>query len=334
MNYDPSLFYQEELRRTKPLLEYDPAQDFAAWRERVREKFTELLRRPGVRTRPEMIVEYTDDSDPRFDETRFSFESEPGYFVPCHLLIPKGAEKPPVMICIQGHSTGMHNSLGRAKYDGDEESISGGDRDFGIQAVKNGYAALVMEQRNFGECEENQTAQPYGRCHQPSFQALLLGRTMIGDRSFDVSRAIDVLETLDCVDAADVSLMGNSGGGTVTYYTACAEPRLSAFIPSCSVCTVHASIFSLYHCQCNYIPRMLEYFEMADLACLIAPRPMVVVAGREDEIFPYDDVKKAFARISEIYAAAGAPGKCVLVTGEGGHRFYADQGWKAFNEIK
>ncbi len=43
------------------------------------------------------------------------------------MLLPDGVEKPPVIICLQGHSKGMHISLGRPKYDvqvsGIEDSI-------------------------------------------------------------------------------------------------------------------------------------------------------------------------------------------------------------------
>ena len=59
--------------------------------------------------------------------------------------LPDGVENPPVMICLQGHSTGMHISLGRPVYPGDVEMVSGGDRDFGLEILKEGYAALVLE---------------------------------------------------------------------------------------------------------------------------------------------------------------------------------------------
>lgn len=45
-----------------------------------------------------------------------------------------------------------HISLGRPKFEGDENSINGGDRDCCVRAVKEGFAAIALEQRNFGEC--------------------------------------------------------------------------------------------------------------------------------------------------------------------------------------
>jgi pimeloyl-ACP methyl ester carboxylesterase len=67
--------------------------------------------------------------------------------------------------------------------------------------------------------------------------------------------------------------------------------------------------------------------EMADVLGLFAPRPVVIVAGQQDEIFPIAGVQEAFAQLQRIYAAAGARDQCRLVVGPGGHRFYADLAW-------
>ncbi|MCK5844961.1 MAG: hypothetical protein KAG97_09655, partial [Victivallales bacterium] len=64
-----------------------------------------------------------------------------------------------------------------------------------------------------------------------------------------------------------------------------------------------------------------------------APKPVVVVAGVDDEIFPIKGVKKAFRKLSAIYEAAGAKDKCKLVVGDGGHRFYADLAWSAMSKM-
>ena len=89
----------------------------------------------------------------------------------------------------------------------------------------------------------------------------------------------------------------------------------------------------IFHCTCNFIPGIMKYFDMGDLACLVSPRPLIVVAGRKDDIFPIDGVTKAFNTIEQIYKAAGAADNCRLIIGEEGHQFYARQGWPAFGEL-
>ncbi len=316
---------------------FNPACDFQTQQEAMRKKFTELAGFVAKRTDPVPVIEYVAEDDPRFDEVRFKFESEPGFFVPAHLLLPKGAYQSnsvrlPVVIGLQGHSTGMHISLGRAKYEGDECDIADGDRDFAIQAVARGYAAVAMEQRGFGELDGT-VSQGANRCQQVSMQALMLGRTLIGERASDVSRLIDALDHFPACDTGRVGIMGNSGGGTASYYTACIEPRIKIAMPSCAFCSLHDSIFSLHHCVCNYIPGLLKYFEMGDLALLIAPRPLIVVCGREDTIFPLAGVEREFAKVRSIYAAAGVPELCRLIIGQGGHRFYAEPSWPVYADV-
>lgn len=315
----------------KPKLAFGAERDFTKWCVEVNAKLRELVGDMPERVPLNVRREYEKDGD-GFREIRFVFTSEPASDVPCHLLIPTGATKPvPVVICLQGHSTGMHISLGRPKYDGDEASIAGG-RDFGIQAVKQGYAALVMEQRCFGERKDAREGGKHD-CKHASMTALLLGRTMIGERVWDVSRAIDALSEFEQIDTSRIACMGNSGGGTITYYAACLEDRISVAMPSCAFCTYRDSIAEIDHCPDNYIPNARRYFEMADLAALIAPRPLIVVAGKDDKIFPIDGVREAFETVKAIYATAGAPGNCRLVVGNEGHRFYPNEAWPVFAEL-
>ena len=154
-----------------------------------------------------------EDLDAR--EIRFRFKSEKNVTIPCHLCIPKGAEgkKLPLMITLQGHSTGMHISLGRPIYPGDEQDCKGGDRDFAIRAVKEGFATLCIEQRCMGECGSKPDGHP--NCNHPALQAILLGRTLIGERCWDISRTIDALPAhFPQLDMNRIAIMGNSGGGT------------------------------------------------------------------------------------------------------------------------
>jgi hypothetical protein len=81
------------------------------------------------------------------------------------------------------------------------------------------------------------------------------------------------------------------------------------------------------HCCCNYVPNIRKYFDMGDLACLIAPRPLVIVCGERDKIFPVDGVKKTFEIAKKAYKKAGKEELCQLVIGDGGHQFYPDDAW-------
>lgn len=321
----------------QPSLSYELGTKDEAWKESVREKLTELLGDMPEKVDLNIRIQHVYETE-KYIEKRIVFTAEKYADVPCYLLLPKNRQgKIPAVICLQGHTMGMHISLNRAIYPGDEKYTADSCRAFAIQAVEQGYAALALEQRCFGERRDlrpKPEMYEFDRgCHTPSLVALMLGRTMVGERVWDVSRAIDMLETLPEIDSDRIACMGTSGGGTITWFSACLEPRIKAAMPSCYVCSLKESIGRIDHCECNYIPGILKYFDIGDLACLIAPRPLVVVAGREDRLFPYRGVQKAFSTISAIYKDMGAEKNCRLVTGDAGHRFYPEQAWPVFNEI-
>ena len=320
------------IENLQPSMRYDGEESFFAWQERAREKLGELLGIDRItRCDDAFRIDFEKDLG-EYTEIRFTIESEPGYSFPSVLRIPKKEGKIPLVVCLQGHSNGFHISLGQSFFDGDEQIIKGGDRDFAVRIIKEGYAALAIEQRNFGECGGLETGGP--DCYVSSMTALLCGRTTIGERVWDISRAIDAaVRNFDSLDADMIMCMGNSGGGTATFYAACIDERIKLAMPSCAVCTYKASIAAMYHCSCNFIPHIAEYFDMGDLAGLIAPRKLVIVNGINDNIFPDGGVRETYGIVKGLYTAAGAPDSCALVTGSEGHRFYADIGWATVKKL-
>ena len=225
----------------------------------------------------------------------------------------------------------MHIALGRAKNEKDEKSLSDWPhRAMGLRAIKDGRAALIIEARSFGECSIN----GYGTsCTETAKTAILMGRTLIGERVHDAMCALDVVISNFAIDKNNIVVTGNSGGGTAAYYLAALDKRITACAPSCSICTFEGSIIAMEHCMCNHIPGIRKYFEMGDIAGLIAPRVLVVAAGQNDNIFPIEPTKECFELIKRIYSMAESPDKCALVIGDGGHLNYADELWNKLNQF-
>ncbi len=322
------------LKKTKPSMELNPENEsFEEWKQKSRAKLYELLGLEKYNKAEDLFKTEYSHEHRAYTKIRFTFQSEEGSTVPCCLAVPKEkiCEKPPVMICLQGHGTGMHISFGIVKYEIDEPKIKNGDRDFAKQCIKRGICALSIEQRCFGERGGN----PRPDCRGAALTALLTGRTLIGGRVRDIMSAIDMLEKhfADICDTEKIWCMGNSGGGTATFYASALEDRIKAVMPSCAFCTFLDSIGKLNHCACNYIPHIAEYFDMAEIVGMSAPKPMVIVSGIEDGIFPIKGAEAEFRRLKKIYSAAGVPQNCVHVKGGEGHRFYAEEGWAAFEKF-
>lgn len=322
----------ELMQKVVPSMSYDPEDaEIFTWQKKAREKLIELIGLDRFeKVDPETEIEYEEKIDGG-KEIRFTFQSEEGYRVPCHMLLPDGIENPPVMICIQGHSTGMHISLGKAIYEKDKDLL-GGDRDFAIRALKEGFAAIAIEQRNFGEC----SSKPgFTDCTYSKLIASLFGRTTIGERVWDVQRLMDVLETefADKIDVKTICVMGNSGGGTTTAYVAALDERPVMAVPSCAMCTFKDSIGAMPHCACNFVPHIAEYFDMSDLMAMAYPKYFIQVNGKKDDIFPMDPAKEVFVKGKRPYLNTRMDYKCAMVLGPEGHRFYADLTWPIIHKF-
>ena len=77
-----------------------------------------------------------------------------------------------------------------------------------------------------------------------------------------------------------------------------------------------------------YVPGMLQQkIDTESVTGLIAPRPLLVVAGRHDPLFPLEGALEAYEQAKAMYAAAGAPENLELYIGEGAHRYYAERVW-------
>ena len=327
--------YHYELARLKeatPLMQYQKGEPFENWQEKAREKLIELLGLPTERCEPQFQLEY-EKAQGNYTEYRFTVQTEEGYVVPCHLLVPAGkVGKTPLAVCLMGHGSGMHLALGLAKSEKDQQLLDEWPhRAMAPRAVREGRCALVIEARAFGESSD----KGYGTsCTEAAKTALLMGRTLQGERVWDVMRVLDAVALhFPQVDMTDIVCTGNSGGGTATFYLACLDERITAAAPSCSICSFEGSIAAMPHCLCNHIPGIRKYFEMGDLAGLIAPRILVVAAGEKDDIFPIESTRQNFEKIQKLYDVAGAGDRCALVIGEQGHYNYADLLWSKMHQM-
>ena len=321
----------------KPLLSYNEKKDYNEWKENIREKYISLLGLDEIAKNAcpiKVEIEKTEQKD-GYTQTRFTFESECGSVVPCYLLVPDGGKKEyPVAITLQGHTTGFHISIGEKKYlPLDESFLPRGA--CALQAVRCGYAALAIEQRGMGERKAANTPERRvsdSMCYYEAMTGILLGRTLIGERVWDISRAIDALKEFEQCDLDKIIITGGSGGGTASYYAACYDERIKLCVPVCAFCPYPESILQFYHCSCNYIPHAFRYFDMQDLSCLIAPRRLVIINGKKDPSFLIEGARRGYETVKAVYACENVSDNCRLIETEQGHYWCEDIIWEAINE--
>ena len=307
---------------------------FLTWQAAFRPKLREIL---GLDNMESDLADYVPkaeqlevlDMDDHFRESWYLWV-EPTVPLPFYLLRPKEIEgKLPLVLAPHGHNH-PHIYAGIAHSESEEKHMLEGERDIARQAVvEEGYIAIAPTTRAFGETrtEADKEANNTHSCRHQLVHSILLGRTPIGERVWDMSRLIDWATEHLPVDANRIAITGNSGGGTVSLFAAACETRITVAMPSCYFCTFEGSIGMIRHCECNYVPGVMRLGEMYDVAGLIAPRPFCAIAGRDDGIFPIDHVELAYERLKSIYTVAGVADRCELFIGEGGHRYYKAGAW-------
>jgi cephalosporin-C deacetylase-like acetyl esterase len=312
----------------KPSMTFSATSDVTArvWQKRVRRKLSELVGGfPASRCALQARTLETKTFD-GYTREKVVFQSRNDLSVFGYLLLPKNvSSRIPAIVCLPGHGRGCDDIVGISESGQQRESKSGYARDFAIQVVEHGYAALAIEQLAFG-CRRDETTRKKGAgqssCQPAAGAALLYGQTMIGWRVWDVMRAIDYLITRPQIDSSRIATMGISGGGTVSLFSAALDDRVKVSVVSGYFNTFRDSIVSLSHCIDNYVPGILNYIEMYDIAGLVAPRGLFVESGTRDPIFPINASRTAVNRAKHIYSVFRAANRFGHEVFEDEHVFY------------
>ena len=309
------------------------ADDVRQWQPPFRSRLREIL---GVENLERDLAGFTPtaellDSHDMGSYTRESWRilTEPTVPLPFYLLRPESAPRnPPLVLTPHGHGH-PHVYVGLFHSPEEQAQIREGERDIAVQAVEQGYLVIAPTTRAFGETRSpaDKEKNAVSSCRLQLMHDLLVGRTPIGDRVWDMSRLIDWAIEHEGVDRTRIAITGNSGGGTVSLFAAACDTRISVALPGCYFNTFAGSIGAIIHCDCNYVPGIMRLGEMHDVAGLIAPRHFLAVAGRDDPIFPIAHTKAAHAKLQTIYAAASVAQRCELYIGAGGHRYYKERVW-------
>jgi len=342
--------YKNSDRTPKLRYSHESGENFYDWQDRARQKLHDIL---GLTNRQkcdlDLAIEYYEervDYHTHYENTahspvteyiewRMTFQSEEGYRVPAHLVVPRNKDgnlpekKLPIAIAVQGHAKGMHKSLGRQKYPSDPLTP---DYDYAIRAMKEGYAVLTMDQRGFGEVGNNKVTGGT-QCAMPAVTSMLMERSLRGDRIWDVMRAIDMLEAnfSAILDMNNLMCFGNSGGGDTTVHIAATDTRIKHAFPSCGIVTDLEIAAVIFSCPCGDKEMMHSsyLFQSAEKLALVAPRTLMVTHGKYDDVVPFAGAEEQAKLAAKCYNAIGAGDKFKFMIGPEGHRMYADLGWAA-----
>jgi dienelactone hydrolase len=300
------------------------------WQNALRAKLTELIGGFPTGRQPLRPATLATRRFAGYTREKVVFDSRRGVTVLAYLLLPEKARRPAaVTICVPGHGRGVDDIVGIDDKGAERTDKVGYQHDFAIQVAEAGIAAVAIEPMGFG-CRRDpiNARQSLSRkaCDPAAGGALLVGQTMIAWRVWDVMRTLDYIATRSDLDQSRVGCMGISGGGTVTLFSTALDPRIRVALVSGYLNTFRDSVGSLAHCIDNYVPGILNWAEMHDIAGLIAPRPLFVESGEKDNIFPIRASIQSFHEVRKIYSVFGAADRLEQEVFPGDHSFWGRRG--------
>ena len=110
--------------------------------------------------------------------------------------------------------------------------------------------------------------------------ALLLGKTLVGMRAFDVARGADVVARRMEVDGGSIYVHGKGAGALPALYAALVDQRIRRVVleglllsyESVTSQRLHREVFE------QIVPGILKHTDIPDLVAALAPRPVAVLS--------------------------------------------------------
>lgn len=200
-------------------------------------------------------------------------------------------------------------------------------RAYGRRLAEAGVAVLVPDLPGFEEnrpalSERKSSYALQGETYERLLAnlALVQGASLQGWILADLQACVDVLEMDRRFDLGRLGVFGHSYGGQEVIFSMLFDPRLRAGVCSCGLSLVRLLVERrVSHNMALYVPGLLPDLDFDTLVPALAPRPLCVVAGKDDAIYPFDGVERVAAVTRAAYEAAGAAGAFRLHAFEGGH---------------
>jgi hypothetical protein len=105
--------------------------------------------------------------------------------------------------------------------------------------------------------------------------------------------------------------------------TAALDDRVDAAVVAGFLTSYRGGLVERFACPCQFGGVLGGAYDVADIAAMRAPAPLMFVAGRMDGDIPFAEQQAGFQRIFEVWSALGAERAAAFVAHDGGHEYLA-----------
>lgn len=296
-------------------------------RERIRGEMLKIFGAPPAEKPPPEPREEADVDCGTYSRRKVSIQVEPGERMPMWILVPKGLKgRAPAILCWYGTTSGAGKDTTVGLSGGKPGTPPERNRAFAVDMAEAGFVALAPDGLRDGE-RVSPGKKPYDTT---VFYAKHPDWSIHGKDAWDLSRAIDWLETLTFVDPEKIGMVGHSYGGHTTIFAAALEPRIK-------VCWANGPVSDFVGHGLHWavpkgagasqsLPALRPYLlegrrppiAFYEITALIAPRPLVV-GQAVGERRPHEE--ENHAAVSQVYRALGVGDRVRYLWYPGDHDF-------------
>jgi dienelactone hydrolase len=307
-------YFHAETRRIAEscLTDISSLDQWQARRELYRKQLLEMLGLSPLPARTDLKPTVTGAIEhDTFCVENLHFQSQPGLYVTANLYLPKGLTRPvPAILYLCGHAAVVTNKVSY----GNKTAY----QHHGIWFARNGYVCLVIDSLQLGEIQ----GLHHGTYREGMWWWNARGYTPAGVEAWNCIRALDYLETRPEVDPERFGVTGRSGGGAYSWWLAAIDERIKAAAPVAGITDLENHVVDGCvegHCDCMFFVNTYRW-DYAQVAALVAPRPLLIANSDKDNIFPLDGVVRVHAKVRRVYDLFKATNKLGLLITEGPHK--------------
>lgn len=269
-------------------------QQAIAWQKELRSRLAHLLKIDDLVSRkthpPLQPKTLSSEKREKYVFQEMEINSTAGRRIKIVLTLPAKPQGPfPAVVVISGHGGTRHTCY---------ESAHGYFRFAHVLAEK-GYVTVS-------------TRVSQHKAHEK-------GRTLMGERLWDLVRCIDFLTSLEQVDSQRIGCAGKSLGGEMAMWLGAMDQRVQATVSSGFLTRMDQ--MEKNHCMCWKFPGLRELVDFSDIYSLTAPRALLCQNGLKEprSQFPVSIAREALKEIKPIYQDLEQPENLAFVAHKEGH---------------
>lgn len=313
------------------------ASDPIRWKERALAAFANGVIEP-IDYIPDSPVYLASETRKGYTVHRVRFAPGQGRTTRALLAIPEGTGPFPAALLLHDH--GAYFLAGKEKMirplAGDQRETASAEwqlkgyegQSLGDDLARSGWVVLAADALGWGERD----CGGYERQQGIACNLLNLGSSWAGVIASEDCSAAALLSSLPSVDPGRIVSFGYSMGGFRSWQVAALSRNISASVSLCNFGTIASlmspggnrargqSAFATTH------PGLSRYLDIPDMAATAAPKPLLMIHGLDDRLFPVAGVETACNTVREVYCAFGYPERFRSIVRPGGHVYSrADQ---------